>query len=215
MSLLQNLKIRVATQSRRVKNKHFRSLYQGGPVLDVGVQASGADHEGINLFLREFPFAPELYTGLAIEDLSALAREHPGKHFVTYGGGRFPFADKTFEWAFSNAVVEHVGDERAQLEFVDEMLRVARRVFFTTPNKYFPIESHTNAVLLHWLPGDRFFRWCERHHPHVTRDNLDLFDLRRLDCLMRRSTAQTYSIRRNRVAGWTMTFTVVCEGAHA
>lgn len=211
MPLLQDLKIRVATRSRRLKNEHFRSLYRGGAVLDVGVQASGADHEGINLFLREFPFAPELYTGLAIEDVSEIAREHPGKRFVTYDGGRFPFPDKTFDWAFSNAVVEHVGDEDAQVGFVNEMLRVARHVFFTTPNKYFPIESHTNAVLRHWLPGDSFFRWCARHHPHVTRDNLDLFDRRRLDRLMQRSAARAYTIHHNRVAGWTMTFTVVCS----
>jgi hypothetical protein len=50
-------------------------------------------------------------------------------------------------------VTEHVGDEEAQIQFVNEMLRVARNVLFTTPSKYFPVESHTNTLLLHWHDG--------------------------------------------------------------
>jgi ubiquinone/menaquinone biosynthesis C-methylase UbiE len=49
----------------------------------------------------------------------------PGKRFVQYAGGRFPFSNKTFDWVFSNAVIEHVGDENAQLLFLNEMMRVA------------------------------------------------------------------------------------------
>jgi len=35
---------------------------------------------------------------------------------------------------------------------VAEALRVAPRVFVTTPNRWFPIELHTRAPLVHWLP---------------------------------------------------------------
>ena len=35
---------------------------------------------------------------------------------------------------------------------VDEALRVARRVFISTPNRAFPIEVHTRLPLVHWLP---------------------------------------------------------------
>jgi hypothetical protein len=39
-----------------------------------------------------------------------------------------------------------------QQAFVREALRVGRRVFLTTPNRWFPIELHTRLPLVHWLP---------------------------------------------------------------
>ena len=53
---------------------------------------------------------------------------------------------------FSNAVIEHVGGREEQRRFVAEALRVGRRAFVTTPNRWFPIEVHTRLPLVHWLP---------------------------------------------------------------
>jgi len=44
-------------------------------------------------------------------------------------------------------VIEHVGDEDAQLLFLNEMMRVAKNVFFTTPNKYLPVESEIDLYI--------------------------------------------------------------------
>ena len=49
-------------------------------------------------------------------------------------------------------MIEHVGDVDRQRLFVAEALRVGRRVFLTTPNRWFPIEVHTRLPLVHWLP---------------------------------------------------------------
>jgi len=35
---------------------------------------------------------------------------------------------------------------------VHELARVARHVFVTTPNRFFPIEVHTLLPFAHWLP---------------------------------------------------------------
>ena len=65
-----------------------------------------------------------------------------------------PFADKAFDIAVSNAVLEHVGAEQHQAAFVRELSRVARRVFISVPNRYFPVEHHTAIPLLHfWKRG--------------------------------------------------------------
>ena len=64
-----------------------------------------------------------------------------------------PFADGEFDIVFSNAVIEHVGGREQQRRFVEESLRVARRAFVTTPNRWFPVEVHTRLPLVHWLPG--------------------------------------------------------------
>ena len=49
-------------------------------------------------------------------------------------------------------MIEHVGGREQQRRFVEESLRVARRAFITTPNRWFPVEVHTLLPLVHWLP---------------------------------------------------------------
>jgi hypothetical protein len=71
---------------------------------------------------------------------------------VRADGRDLPFADGEFDVAFSNAVLEHVGEREAQRDFVRELCRVSRRVFLTTPNRWFPLEVHTLLPLVHWLP---------------------------------------------------------------
>ena len=61
-----------------------------------------------------------------------------------------PFADKAFDIATSNAVLEHVGSVPHQAAFVRELSRVAKRVFISVPNRYFPVEHHTAIPLLHF-----------------------------------------------------------------
>ena len=214
MSLLLKCKGEVMSRSRTKKLDHFYTLCDKEvPVLDVGV-SSNEHSPAVNMFLKEFRFSPRCYTGLAVQSLEGIAPQHPGKRFVEYPGGRFPFDDKEFEWVFSNAVIEHVGDEAAQLVFVNEMVRVGQHVFFTTPNRYFPYESHTDALFIHWLPGEAFYRWCEGNG-HWHRTNLQLFSSRRLKSLMAESKATCMTIQKNRFLGWPMTFTVICAAGGA
>lgn len=206
--MYSKVKLLVMDMSRKAKLAQFYSGYAGGKVLDVGV--SGRNWTNMeNVFLKSFRGQPGDYTAIGIEDLSELSRHYPDRQFVQYPGGRFPFADGEFEWAYSNAVIEHVGDREAQVAFLDEMLRVAKNVFFTTPNKWFPLESHTNVVLLHYFP-DMFYRWCAKRQLYWTRETLNLLSYDDLSKVLSRSTARKTQVMRNRLAGMTMTFSVVC-----
>ena len=128
-----------------------------------------------------------------------MERLFPGKRFVRYPGGRFPFADQEFEWVFSNAVIEHVGGPADQLEFINEMLRVGRDVFFTTPNKYFPFETHTNAFFLHWNNA-LFHWWCDKTGRSRRKQNLRLlsFAASRNSCKFRMQQAMCS----RKIASW-------------
>lgn len=212
MPIVKAMKERVMQASRGKKLEHFYSLYKGGTILDVGV-SSHARIQGENLFLEKFRYGPELYTGLGVEDLTEVAAAHPGKHFIRYGGGRFPFKDKEFDWAPSNAVIEQVGDDSAQLLFINDMLRVAKQVFFATPNKFFHVESHTNVVLLHRLPGRVFYQWRDRRKKYWDENNIRLLGYGKLCSLMKNSNAKTYRIYKNHMFGWPMMFTVTCTAA--
>ncbi len=213
MSLFGRAKNRMMRVSRERKLEHFyRQFCRGMTVLDVGVAAESAKSlPAQNYFLKNFRFDLQYYTGLGIQDLSTTQSKYPGARLVRYSGGKFPFADREFDWVFSNAVIEHVGDEQAQLQFLNEMMRVARNVFFTTPNKYFPVESHTNVLFLHWNKR-LFYSWCRAVKHPVRPEDLSLLSSGRLKQLLDISSASRYEIRNNRVLGLPMTFTVICEG---
>ncbi len=62
------------------------------------------------------------------------------------------FEDKKFDLAFSNSVIEHVGDVNHQQRMADEMRRVARHGYLQTPNKWFFIEPHFLFPFFSLLP---------------------------------------------------------------
>jgi ubiquinone/menaquinone biosynthesis C-methylase UbiE len=76
-----------------------------------------------------------------------------GFKFVQGSGCDMPFADKSFDLAFSNSAIEHVGSEENQFKFASEMMRVGKKVFCQTPSRLFPIDPHLGAFFLHWLPA--------------------------------------------------------------
>ena len=203
---------KVMRTSRKKKLEHFFSLYnEGMTVLDVGV-SSEKKKGGLqrNYFLKNFPYLSEYYTGLGIQDLDGMDKLFPGKKFVQYSGDIFPFQDKQFDWVYSNGVIEHVGDEQAQLNFLNEMLRVGKNVFFTTPNKYFPIEAHTQVFFIHW--NDNIFdNWKQKNLTYEPKEFLFLLSKKKIRRILERSNASNCKIHNNFPSFYPMTFTVICR----
>jgi SAM-dependent methyltransferase len=127
-------------------------------VVDVGVTdaafGDAAGHGSDNFFEAHYPW-PAQITAVGLADLPRFRAAFPAVRLVIADGRRLPFADGEFDIAVSNAVVEHVGDADDQRAFVHELCRVGRRVFVSTPNRWFPIEVHTLLPLVHWLPRAR------------------------------------------------------------
>jgi len=70
--------------------------------------------------------------------------------FVQADARDLPFEDGYTDMVLANAIIEHVGDASDQARFVAEQTRVARTWVITTPNRWFPVESHTATVFKHW-----------------------------------------------------------------
>ena len=105
----------------------------------------------LNFFEELYPW-PERITALGEHAGDAFRARFPAVRYVQGDALELPFEDAAFDVVFSNAVIEHVGGRDRQEAFVREALRVAPRVFVTTPNRWFPIEVHTRLPLVHWLP---------------------------------------------------------------
>jgi SAM-dependent methyltransferase len=152
-------------------------------ILDVGVtpDQTAADSN----FFEKWYEHPESITATSIEDASHLEIAHPGLTFIQTSGDGLPFEDEQFDIAFSTAVIEHVGDREQQRLFVSELLRVSKRFFLTTPNRWFPVELHTYFPLLHWLPQHQhqlvLRRMGKEAWAHT--ENLNLLDKRELRAL--------------------------------
>jgi SAM-dependent methyltransferase len=86
----------------------------------------------------------------------------PGFDYVAGDGRALTFAGASFELAFSNSVIEHVGSFEDQQRFAREMLRVGRRVYCQTPNRWFPVEFHFLGLFVHWLPRNWFTYFVHR-----------------------------------------------------
>ena len=126
-------------------------------VLDIGADDlpfGEGDCGTLNFFEELYPW-PERITALGLTPGDRFRASYPRTRYVQGDALGLPFADGEFDVVFSNAVIEHVGGKEEQRRFVSEALRVARRAFVTTPNRWFPLEVHTRLPLVHWLP-DRF-----------------------------------------------------------
>lgn len=126
-------------------------------VVDVGVGDTGfSTEQGVaqthNFFEAMYPW-PERITAVSDVPLTRFGELFPMVRCVQADGRDLPFEDDAFDIAFSNAVIEHVGGRDDQRRFVHELCRVARRVFISTPNRWFPVETHTLLPFAHWLPG--------------------------------------------------------------
>jgi SAM-dependent methyltransferase len=128
-------------------------------VLDVGVTCD--QREDSNFFEKLYPYIHNV-TAVGLEDAAFLEQDFPGLTYIQADGLSLPFADNSFDLVVSFAVIEHVGDRQRQQAFVQELCRVGRSVYLTTPNRWYPVEFHSILPLVHWLPPvwfRRVLRW--------------------------------------------------------
>ena len=157
--MLRRVAARVSARSRRRKLALFFEVMRPTPrttVVDVGVSDGGYGGDMLgtaNFFEALYPW-PERIVAVSTQYLAAFQEAFPNVTAVRADGRALPFEDGQFDVGFSNAVVEHLPDLESQRAFVSELCRVSRRVFVTTPNRLFPLDTHTLVPLAHWLPDD-------------------------------------------------------------
>ena len=199
----------VAERSRRSRfdlfMRHMRPC-ESDRVLDVG--AGDGSGSAINFFEEWYPWRRSI-TAVALNDLPRFRARYPEIPLHVGDGRQLPFAERSFDICFSNAVIEHAGTEAQQRAFVHEACRVAERVFFSTPNRWFPVDLHTMIPFAHWLPmrarnaiyrvlGNDF--WASEQALHL----LGLSEIRAYV-----PPGWSMEIHRQRLLGWTVNYNIV------
>jgi hypothetical protein len=125
-------------------------------VADFG--ATGHEDHPVHVFFEKMYPYPKNLTVIAREAEGArwFPERFPGVSFLEADLRSIPVPDGYFHAGLCNAVVEHAGTREEQMALVREVSRVCRRVMFTTPNRWFPVELHTFLPLLHWLPDAQY-----------------------------------------------------------
>jgi hypothetical protein len=206
LSAPDSLAARVAVHARRRMFDRFLAVTAIRPeetLLDVGA-TSDRTYEGSNYLEAWYPHKGRI-TAAGLDDAAFLEQLHPGLTFRRIEAGPLPFADRSFDVVHSSAVLEHVGSAWRQQEFLGELARVARRVVFvTTPNRWFPIEVHTQFPLLHWLPKPAFRRLLAgtRHGFFAREENLNLLGRGELARMARALPGWSVAIEPLRLLGW-------------
>lgn len=188
-------------RSRTRKFELLRSVFKPRPedlVLDIG--ASGA------VFLRYtfedfYPHPERLVAGGNILREVASARHYyPRAVYTVFDGCALPFPDKSFDLIFSNAVIEHILPREKQSLFAREIMRVGKSWFVTTPNYWFPFESHYHLPFIQFLP-----RFLQREYNRLLGTHIPKGEVQELGLLSARELRRlfpTSRIVKMRVTFW-------------
>jgi hypothetical protein len=135
---------------------------------------------------------------------------------VAASGLRLPYRDASFDIAFCNSVIEHVGNSEAQTALAAQLSRVAHGLWVQTPARGFWIEPHFLTPFFHHLPhrwrralarNFTVWGWLTRPDPRRAREMVDQTRL-----LSHREFAALFpdcEIRRERFLGWTKSYVAV------
>lgn len=174
-----------------------------GSIVDVGVTADQS-YESSNYLEAWYPEKSSIMA-VGIDDAEFLESKYPGVKFTQANGLDMPFDDRSFDYVHSSAVLEHVGCEENQLQFIRESARLAdKAIFLTTPNRWFPVEFHTVLPLLHWLPMSvfRFILNKLGMEFFAREENLNLLGKSQLVKLSQQVEGFEFSVQHVSLVGW-------------
>lgn len=159
MSLFQSL----SAVSRRRRLELFNETMRPAAhmrVLDVGAEVSTEGEQGE--LIDVYPWKRNLSAVNILPDRVRSIQSRYAEVDARVGDARrLPWEDKSFDIVFSNAVIEHVGGPEDQRKMADEIMRVGKRWFVTTPNRWYPFEFHLRLPLVTWLPWHGYL-WAGR-----------------------------------------------------
>jgi hypothetical protein len=141
---------------RRARSRRWRWLSNEFDIADMRALDIGGTSGSWQL-------APRTPRSLTIVNLRTVDGPGDAQQLVVADACDLPFPPGTFDLAYSNSCIEHVGSATQQQAFADEARSVAGALWIQTPARSCPIEPHYLAPFVHWLPRPiqrRTIRWA-------------------------------------------------------
>jgi methyltransferase family protein len=143
-------------RSREKKHRLFMELLHPDPnttILNVG--ATGTTTGLTEQFECRYSHLDRITGGgPSFEEAADYRKSFPSVTPLVFDGCALPFADKSFDIVYSNAVLEHLPQPNDVARFAREVQRVGRGWFVTTPNFWYPIEPHYHLPLVQILSAN-------------------------------------------------------------
>ena len=115
----------------------------------------------------DFGGTPSIWLNIGLDQVVLLnidEQQVPSGFVALKGDGRNTgLPSYSFDLAFSNSTIEHVGTWADQLAFARELCRVGKRVYCETPARSFFFEPHYFTAFVHWFPGMLKQYWFVRY----------------------------------------------------
>jgi hypothetical protein len=134
-----------ARRNRIEQMLSITGIKKGMSVLDLGGTAS----------FWSYPFVPSLdITVLNLPGTIKTATDshHRFQYIEGDACNMAVIADQSFDFVFSNSVIEHVGGPERRAAFAREARRIGKAYWVQTPSIWFPIEAHTGMPLWWFYP---------------------------------------------------------------
>jgi ubiquinone/menaquinone biosynthesis C-methylase UbiE len=195
--ILQSFSHRSRTKKLDLLLKLFRPRPEDR-VLDVGASAE--------IFVQHtledvYPYPTRIVAGGYEANEVLSARRHSSQPlYVLFDGCALPFPDQSFDLVFSNAVIEHILGPGRQERFAQEVMRVGKSWFITTPNYWYPFESHHHLPLFQFFPRTVQMEYNRLLGTHITRGTVQELGL--LSARQLRRLFPTSQIAKVRVTFW-------------
>ena len=169
----------------------------------------------------DFGGTPDIWLSVGRSNVVLLnidEQQVPAGFVVMKGDARkTAFPDNSFDLAFSNSTIEHVGTWEDQQAFARELCRVGKRVFCQTPARGFFFEPHYFTPVVAWfgflLRQYWFVRYCTYYGIHWKPSREQVMDfqshLRLLNYSEMRQLFPNCTIHRERFLGMTKAYIAI------
>ena len=126
-------------------------------ILDVGAEINPTDEHNLQL-IDIYPWKNNVSAiNISPKIISHIEEHYPEVDAWIGDACALHWEDKYFDIVYSNAVIEHLGSFERQKKMANEIMRVGRSWFVTTPNRWFPFEFHMRLPLVTWIPCKGYF----------------------------------------------------------